>query len=241
MMKDRQMSTANFHDLAQLRFWDEPEIEHRERAQATIVSTVTRNLIRTNPAWSFRRMEGPLLTPRDFLSAEYTDADIWVTPVHLAEQQIVLRAETTASTYAFVRQNFSHKKLKFPACFWQVGKSFRREQTASASKLRFFEFYQLELQCLYSVETKADYRARLLPELAETIAWLTRSEARIVESDRIPAYSLSTMDIEVKYRGKEWREMASISIRNDFAPEVLNLEVAVGLDRVVEAWNAAPR
>lgn len=231
------MSTQNFHNIAQLRFWNEAEIEHRERAQTAIVSAVRSNLTNTNRAWSFQRMEGPLLTPRDFLSNDYSDEDIWITPVTIADRQIVLRAETTASTYAYARQNFSHKKLKLPACFWQVGKSFRREKTATASKLRFFEFYQLELQCLYSIDTMADYRAKLLPELTDTISWLTRSEARIVDSDRLPAYSESTKDIEVKYRG-EWREMASVSIRTDFAEDVRNLEVAVGLDRIVEAWNA---
>jgi len=232
------MSTQDFHNIAQLRFWSEPEIEHRERAQAAIVSTVQTNLRQTNPAWAFQRMEGPLLTPRDFLSAEYSDDDIWVTPVTIAERQVVLRAETTASTYAYIRQNFAHKKLRLPACFWQSGKSFRREKQSTATRLRFFEFWQLELQCLYSIDTKADYRARLMPELADTISWLTRSEARVVESDRLPAYSESTLDIEVLYRG-EWREMASVSIRTDFADDVRNLEVAVGLDRVIEAWNAA--
>ena len=33
--------------------------------------------------------------------------------------------------------------------------------------------------------------------------------------------------------------MASVSIRTDFADDVRNLEVAVGLDRIVEAWNSA--
>lgn len=175
------------------------------------------------------------MTPRDLLSGEYSDDDIWVTPVSIADQQIVLRAETTASTYAFVRQNFPTTKLKLPACFWQVGKSFRREKTATATKLRFFEFYQLEMQCLYSADTMADYRARLLPYLADAISWLTRSEARVIESDRLPTYSKSTLDVEVLYR-ERWREMASVSIRTDYAPDTLNLEVAVGLDRIVEAW-----
>lgn len=228
------MST-NDYDIPQLRFWDEPEIEHRERAQEATVSTVRRSLLQTNPAWSFRRLEAPQLIPRDLLSTEYSDDDLWVTPVSNAERQIVLRPETTPATYAFIRARSLEKKIRWPACFWQSARSFRREKTARASRLRFFEFWQLELQCLYSADSKADYRARLR---ADTISWLTRAEARVVESDRLPAYSLSTMDIEVRYRD-EWREMASVSIRNDFAPDVLNLEVAVGLDRIVEVWNAA--
>jgi len=231
------MSTQDFHNIAQLRFWNEAEINHRETAQRVLVETMQRELKQVNRAWEFSRLEGPLLTPRDFLSSEYSDDDIWVTPVTVADQQIVLRAETTASTYAFVRQNFSHKKLRLPYCFWQVGKSFRREKTATASKLRFFEFYQLEFQCLYSIDTKADYRARILPELERTVSWLTASPSRTVESDRLPDYSLSTIDIEVLYDDQDWREMASVSIRKDFHEDVLNLEVAIGLDRIVEAWN----
>lgn len=232
------MSTQNFHNIAQLRFWDDAELEHRDLAQSNIVSCVRRNLSKTNSAWRFARMEGPQLTPRDYLSPEYTQDDIWVTPVEIADQQMTLRPETTASTYAYIRENFSHKKLRLPASFWQVGKSFRREKTATGAKLRFFEFTQLEMQCLYSIDTKADYRAKLLPDLSDTIAWLTKSKSRIVESDRLPDYSQSTMDIEVLYRGS-WREMASISLRTDYAEEIVNLEVAVGLDRVVEAWNAS--
>lgn len=232
------MSYEHYPNIAQLRFWNEEEIAHRDLCQNTIVEAVRRNLQRTNPAWRVARMEGPQLTPRSYLSDEYTNEDIWTTPVSVADEQIVLRAETTTSTYAYVRRHYSHRKLKLPMAFWQVGKSFRREKTARASKLRFFEFTQLEMQCLYSVDTKADYRSRLLPELTDTISWLTRSKARTIESDRLPSYSKSTMDIEVLYQNA-WREMASISIRTDFSENVLNLEVAVGLDRLVEAHNAA--
>jgi len=230
------MSTTHFHDIAQLRFWSEPELQHRDLARDRIVNTVRDSLLATNRAWSFARMEGPQLTPRSFLSPEYSEDDLWTTPVEIADDQMVLRAETTASTYAFVRNTFSHRKLRLPACFWQVGKSFRRERTATAAKLRFFEFTQLEMQCLYSADTMADYRARVLPELERTIAWLTNSTARVVESDRIPDYAVSTMDVEVKYRNA-WREMASVSIRKDFAEDILNLEVAVGLDRIVEVFS----
>jgi len=52
---------------------------------------------------------------------------------------------------------------------WQVGKSFRRELTdgATAAKLRFLEFTQLEFQCIYSSNTKADYREPLI-DLVQT-------------------------------------------------------------------------
>lgn len=230
------MNTADFHEIAQLRFWTEDELNHRTTSQETIVRSVRNSLSRLNPAWTFQRIEAPQLTPRSFLSDEYTDDDLWITPVEIAEEQMVLRAETTASTYAWLRNCAKRKKLRLPLCTWQSAKSFRRERMATAAKLRFFEFTQLELQCLYSIDTKADYRTAVLPDLERVISWLTNAPARVVESDRLPSYSLSTLDIEVLYRDT-WREMASISIRKDYADGIRNLEVAVGLDRIVEVWN----
>lgn len=226
------MSTPVYFDLAQLRAWSEPELEHRDLAQRVLLDRVRASLTAANRAWAFSRVEAPMLMPRALMDSEYTDADIWPVSVVLAEQPFALRAETTPSTYAAIRQAFPRlEALKPPRCFWQVGKSFRREPQSSASRLRFFEFTQMEFQCLYSVDTKADYRALVLDDLQDTLSWLCRSESRVVESDRLPSYSESTLDIEVRHRG-DWREVASLSIRTDFPP-FKNFEIAVGLDRVV--------
>ena len=229
------MSTT-FTDIPQLRVWDEHELAHRDLATAKIAETVRTTLSTMNRAWTFRRLEAPALTPRDLLSPEYTDEDLWTTPITHAERQMVMRAETTAGTYDFVRRAYPHKALRLPACFWQVGKSYRREQHAVASRLRFFEFTQLEFQCLFSRETKADYRAAVMPALETTLSWLCDAESRVIPSDRLPSYAESTLDVEVRHLGK-WREVASVSLRTDFAPDVLNLEVAVGLDRVVDIFH----
>lgn len=230
------MST-NFADIPQLRVWDEHEIEHREIATKKIVETVRNQLTAINRAWTFRRIEAPALTPRDMLSDAYTDDDLWATRVNHADREMVLRAETTASTYDFVRSTFPQEKsLRLPACFWQAAKSFRREKQAKASRLRFFEFTQLEMQCLFTRDTKADYRAAVMPELERTLSWLCNAESRVVDSDRLPSYSESTIDVEVKHLDA-WREVASISLRKDFRDDVLNLEVAVGLDRVVDIFH----
>lgn len=229
------MSTT-FADIPQLRVWDEHELEHRDTATRKIVETVRTALTTTNRAWTFRRIEAPTLSPRDLLSAEYTDDDLWATRVSHAEREMVLRAETTASTYDFVRTAFPAKALRPPACFWQAAKSFRREKQARASRLRFFEFTQLELQCLFTRDSKADYRAAVMPELERTLSWLCNAESRVVPSDRLPSYSESTLDVEVKHLDA-WREVASVSLRNDFRDDILNLEVAVGLDRVVDIFH----
>lgn len=229
------MSTT-FTNIPQLRVWDEHELTHRDLATHKIKESVSSTLSTLNKAWTFRRIEAPALSPRDLLSPEYTDADLWTTPVSHDERDIVLRAETTASTYEFVRRTYPHKALRMPACFWQTGKSYRREKQAVASRLRFFEFTQMEMQCLFSRETKADYRAAVMPALSKTLSWLCDAEARVIDSDRLPSYAESTLDVEVMHLGV-WREVASVSLRKDFAPEVLNLEIAVGLDRVVDIFH----
>ncbi|MEO1474006.1 MAG: hypothetical protein AAFS03_08700 [Pseudomonadota bacterium] len=50
-------------------------------------------------------------------------------------------------------------------------------------------------------------------------------------SDRLPAYSESTLDIEVMH-GLHWREVASCSIRTDYGDDTKVCEIAFGLDRI---------
>jgi glycyl-tRNA synthetase len=227
------MSFPAYLDLAQLRIWTETELKLRDLAQNTLVDCVTTTLKDVNRAWDFSRVEAPAILPRSLMSEEYSNDDIWMTQVERASQPFALRAETTPTTYAAIRHFYPNlKHLKPPRGFWQVGKSYRQEPASKATRLRFFEFTQLEFQCLYSPETKADYRAKLMPVLAQKMGWLCQSEVRIVDSERLPAYSQSTLDIEVQHLG-EWREVASVSLRTDFDDNLLNLEVAMGLDRVM--------
>jgi len=104
-----------------------------------------------------------------------------------------------------------------------------------AEKLRFNEFYQLEFQCIYSATTQADYQTPLMAAAEKLIARETGRKTRIIPSDRLPAYSLTTLDIEVALDdGATWREIASCSIRTDYSETERVLELAIGLDRVVE-------
>jgi len=225
------MSEALF-EFGGLRFWNDEELRMRDAFQSMIVGKLTNTLYDMNSAWRVYRMEGPCLTPLVQISDAYTDDDIFVTNHIAGTSALCLRAETTASTYAAIRKIGG----KMPICMWQVGKSFRRELSdgATASKLRFLEFTQLEFQCVYSQSTKADYRERLISALESEIARFTELETRIVASDRLPPYADSTVDIEVLTAGNKWREIASCSIRNDFSDQTKVAEIAIGLDRVVE-------
>lgn len=230
------MSDA-FYDIESLRFYDEAEIELREIMTARIANTVKRTLLSVNPAWKSYRVEGPLLTPQTHVSASYDENDIFVTQIEKASARLVLRPETTVSSYMFARKKYAANKL--PLCVWQVGKSFRVEKSdgATAAKLRFNEFYQLEFQCIYSVGTKADYRAYLMDAVSKEISmFLFGEKIRVVESDRLPSYSESTLDMEVPFKD-DWKEIASCSIRTDFSEDTRVCEIAIGLDRLVEIYN----
>lgn len=223
------MSLA-LYDIGGLRFWTEKEIEVREFAIKRLSTSVRTTLLDLNQAWRFARVEGPCLSPRGQISASYDDSDIFITNHVVAGDALCLRAETTPSSYAYARKLGG----RMPLCVWQAAKSFRRETNdgASAAKLRFNEFYQLEFQCIYKADSKADYRAALIAAVRQDLEWLLGVQSRVVDSDRLPSYSESTIDIEVPH-GDNWREIASCSIRTDYADDMRVAEIAIGLDRIV--------
>lgn len=232
------MSQALF-TLSGLRFWTEDELELRDAFQARAASVVRRQLVGINPAWRFARCEGPILHPRSRISDSYDDNDIFITNDIRGGEPLCLRAETTPSSYAYARW-LQQRGEKLPLCVWQAGISARRETNdgASAAKLRFNAFWQLEFQCIYRADTKADYREALIRSISREIERFTKSETRIVPSDRLPAYSESTLDIEVYYNSR-WTEMASCSIRTDYTPETLVCEIAIGLCRIATLMGDA--
>lgn len=231
------MSKA-LYEIESLRFYEEHEIEIREMMVQKFSNTVKRTLSKVNPAWKFFRVEGPTLTPGSYVSDSYDEDDIFVTQVEKGGNRLVLRPETTASSYEFARKVYANNKL--PLCVWQAGKSYRVEKSdgATAAKLRFNEFYQQEFQCIYSVGTKADYRQYLIDEIKYDISmFLHGRDIRTIDSDRLPQYSESTIDIEVKYNG-EWKEIASCSIRTDYSEDTRVCEIAIGVDRLVEIYGS---
>jgi len=224
------MSVDLYDGIAGLRFWTEDEINLREAFTARCADVVRRTLLAMNPAWRFARCEGPILTPRDRLSAEYSDDEVFPVTWEKGARQWALRPETTASSYAYARSLGG----KLPLCVWQAGKSFRVEKNdgASAAKMRFNEFWQLEFQCIYSAGSSADYRKALISAVQTEITRFTGLPTSTVASDRLPSYSESTLDIEVFLDGGMRREMASCSIRTDYAENARVCEIAIGLDRV---------
>jgi glycyl-tRNA synthetase len=110
----------------------------------------------------------------------------------------------------------------------------------------------MEFQCAFTADTANDYHAAALEPVRRMIGAMTRLPSRIVVSDRLPAYSQVTMDVEVD-NGDKWMEIASISRRTDFPQavrvkakggevrelDVLVLEIAIGLDRCVYNWRQA--
>ena len=143
----------------------------------------------------------------------------------------------------------TYSGTKPPFVVWQVGKSFRREQTQPTKYCRFKEFYQMEFQCIYTTDTANDYHANILEPVRKMIEHVIKKPTRIVESDRLPSYSEITMDIEVD-TGERWMEVCSISRRTDFPAKakfstkkglvkksLYVLEVAIGLDRCVYLKN----
>ena len=190
------------------------------------------------------------VSPRALISDAYSNEDVWVQErMSPTDHALVLRPETTPSTYAYMRHVLaSHARVRPPLCVWQAGKSFRREQEQPTKHMRLKEFWQQEFQCLYTADTFNDYQEAALEPVRRMIAAMVGLPTRIVESDRLPSYSLRTADVEVD-NGDKWMEVCSISKRTDFGPvavptkrgveerETLVLEIAVGLDRCVYNWG----
>jgi len=226
--------------------WTEREIRLRERFITEFEYDVRAFLLGTNPAWNISRVEGPLLTPLGLISAAYTPSDVFVQETFENETPLVLRPETTPATYAWMCHLIEQQEARFPMCVWQAGKSFRREQDQVSKNMRLKEFYQMEFQCAFTADSANDYHGASLEPVRRMLESAICLPTRLVESDRLPAYSQITMDVEVD-NGDKWMEVCSISRRTDFPmkarfankkgevveKELLILEIAIGLDRCV--------
>ena len=233
------------YDYNALPFYDEEDLVQRDRFTHAIARHVARLLLAENPAWTFHRIEAPCLLPRALVNPNYTDEDLWAQDSADHNRALVLKPETTPSTYAWLRDRLSHSTIRPPVCAWQLSKSFRREADQPTKHCRFKEFYQQEFQCLYTADTKNDYFARIIRPLAQAFALEVCCPTRLVVSDRLPDYSEKTWDIEV-WNSEKWMEVASISVRHDF-PVMFRikdrqvpckvLEIATSPDRLTYCWH----
>jgi glycyl-tRNA synthetase len=233
------------YDYNALPFYDEQDIVQRQRFTQAIAAHVKNLLLATNAAWTFHQIEAPCLIPRALVSANYSDQDMWAQACDDATRQLVLKPETTPSTYAWLRQRMAQQAIKPPVCAWQLSKSFRREQDQPTKHCRFKEFYQQEFQCLYTADSHNDYFAQIIRPLAQAFAMEVCCPTRLVVSDRLPAYAEKTWDIEV-WNSEKWMEVASISVRTDFPDKARFknkevdckvLEIATSPDRLTYCWN----
>lgn len=244
----------NLFNVNSLVHWEEREINMRDHMVRFFSEEVRTFLRSVNSAWDIRRVEAPALTPRALISDAYTNADIWVQEqLSETDPPLVLRPETTPSSYVYMQHILgNHSRTRLPLCVWQAGRSYRREQEQPTKHMRLKEFWQLEFQCAYTADSGNDYHAASLEPVRRMIASLIPLPTRIVPSDRLPAYSQTTVDVEVD-NGDKWMEVCSISRRTDFPEryrtqpkkgpavehDVLVLEIAIGLDRCVYNWNLA--
>lgn len=223
-----------------LIFWDEEEVQRRRDVLSFFDRNMRRIIRDINPAVDIRECETPTMIPRSLLNTQYTDDDVWVLP-----DQFALRAETTPGSYLYARHLFDSQVSKPPLCVFQAGKSYRREDEHPQKFVRLKEFWQAEWQWVYTTDTGADYHSLILSPVMRMISDVVGLPTRLVPSDRLPSYSLITMDVEVAVDDR-WMEVASISKRNDFPgtyifssakgateKNLLNVEVAIGLDRCV--------
>ncbi|MBB3452582.1 glycyl-tRNA synthetase [Rhizobium sp. BK313] len=245
------LSILNVNSLVH---WEEREILRREEFIRYFSEEVRAFLRSINPAWDTRRVEAPALVPRHLISDAYENADVWVQEkLTGTETELVLRPETTPSTYAYMAHLLNtHSGAKLPLCVWQAGRSYRREQEQTTAHMRLKEFWQIEFQAAFSADSDMDYHAACLEPVRKMIASVINLPTRIVESDRLPSYSQVTMDVEVD-NGFKWMEICSISRRTDFPRkfvsrakggatrehDVLVLEIAIGLDRCLHNWSIA--
>ena len=238
------------YNVNSLIIWEEKDIRLKKFIEETIKEEVKSILLEQNPQWKFFQIEAPSLIPLDLVNPNYTNDDIWVQESKSdTEVKLALKPETTSSSYVYAEYLLDSNKVLPPFVVWQTSKSFRREQDQSLKHMRLKEFTQTEFQCIYSADTMNDYQENVLEPLRKMFENILAMPTRIVESDRLPDYSLRTMDIEV-WNDDKWMELCSISKRKDFTKkaifqtknkvfekELLVLEIATSSDRIVYNYN----
>jgi len=240
----------SLYSVNSLVFWEEKDIRIRRFIEDSIKEEVKSILLTQNPQWKFYQIEAPCLIPQSLINQNYTNDDIWLQESKSdTEVLMALKPETTPSSYLYAEHLLDSNQTLPPFVVWQTSKSFRREQDQTIKQMRLKEFYQTEFQCIYAADTLNDYQEKVLEPLRKMFQDILAMPTRIVESDRLPDYSLRTMDIEV-WNEDKWMELCSISKRKDFTKkaifnlknkviekDLLVLEIAVGLDRCVYNYN----
>ncbi len=238
------------YNVNSLVIWEEKDIRLKRWIEDTLKEEIKSILLSLNPRWEFFQIEAPSLIPLDLINDNYTSEDVWVQETKSdTDVKLVLKPETTPSSYIYAEYLLDNNQVLPPFVVWQTSKSFRREQDQTIKHMRLKEFTQTEFQCIYSADTLNDYQERVLEPIRKMFEDIISMPCRIIESDRLPDYSLRTMDIEV-WNEDKWMEICSISKRKDFTKkaifsvkskvvekELLVLEIATSSDRIVYNYN----
>ncbi len=232
----------SLYSINSLVTYNELELKTRAYLVESVSYQVKQILRRQNKAWQFYQIESPSLLPTSLVSPNYTNEDMYfIEKISEADSPLCLKPETTAASFTAAIDLLDQQQTLPPLCVWQHSKSFRREQDQSMTHVRLKEFYHLEFQCIYTKTTKNDYQASCIEEIAQMFMNVLHLPTRIVVSDRLPSYSLKTLDVEVQNNNK-WMEVCSVSLRNDFVysqkinnkeMEFLVLEIATSTDRLL--------
>jgi len=234
------------YNVNSLVIWEEKDIRLKRFFEESVEKEIKSILLSQNPQWKFFQIEAPCLIPMDLISENYTSDDIWAQEKKSdTEVQLVLKPETTPSSYLYAEYLLDSHMVLPPFVVWQISKSFRREQDQPLKHMRLKEFTQQEFQCIYAADTLNDYQENVLEPIRKMFQDIIALPTRIVESDRLPDYSLRTMDIEV-FNDDKWMELCSISKRKDFTKkatisaknkviekDLLVLEIATSPDRIL--------
>lgn len=234
-----------FTDVNGLVVWSEREIDRRDYFIKYITNRLCEQMCFVNNAWTFHRIEYPVIIPTRNISKNYEKDDFFSVGDRLS-----LRPETTWGSYEFLKsilpkggeKNLKSSYFKPPVCVYQSGLSFRNEQDKTLRHMRLKQFYQLEYQFIYSKGTKQDYPSILkyvVHDCIRTILCRFDPEEIIqTPSDRLPSYSKETTDI-IADGDLDPMEVCSMSERTDAPYDLCNFEVSIGLDRLLHlyAWN----
>lgn len=221
----------NLYQTNGLVFWSETEIVLREQFANQIRQKLEQILLAQNPAFRFVRIEAPILTPTRLISDSYIDKDLWAFP----DENLVLRPETTMGSYLAANEllnSYNVPKYRLPLVVWQHGQSFRKEQDQVLKNMRLKQFWQLEFQILFAANTGNDYYPTVV-EAVKNILNRILGKCSAIPSDRLPSYSDETIDIMYD----NVMEICSISRRKDYNPNIKNIEVAIGTDRMVYNYS----
>lgn len=109
-----------------LPFFSKEEVLTRKYFQDMLELNIKKILKQQNNAWDFTQIEGSILTPADKINPNYTNEDVWFQETKDTDK-IVLRPETTPSSYEYAKMLLEHQEVRPPFVVWQAGKSFRRE------------------------------------------------------------------------------------------------------------------